>query len=88
MNIQRSHLKENIELKEQKTINDELRREMEKMKNQINDLNAKNGRLENEAKSHSKPKEMDSNELIETSKWKGIMASVNSLREGINKEIF
>lgn len=27
-------------------------------------------------------------DLLETSKWQGLMASINSLRDGLNKEIF
>ena len=71
-------------MKEQRTINEELRREMDNLKKEIKDINLKNSRLEEEERARTK----NGPNLVETIKWEGLMASISSLREGLNKEIF
>lgn len=44
-NAHRSHFKENQELKEQRTINEELRKELENIKAQLSDINKRNKQL-------------------------------------------
>ena len=49
----------------------------------MNDLRVKNNHLQSQATDSIKG--MQDSRFTETSKWQGIMASINTLREGINK---
>jgi hypothetical protein len=65
-----------------------MKKEMDKLKAQVNALSKQNNQLESELKDPNKSRDMTESGLFESSKWQGIIASINSLREGINKEIF
>lgn len=45
-NVPASHIKDNQELREQRTINDDLRREIDNLKKELKDINMKNAQLE------------------------------------------
>lgn len=75
-------------MKEQRTINDELRREIDNLKKELKDIHLKNNRLEQQREEGDRGRVKADSNLLETSKWQGLMASISSLREGLNKEIF
>lgn len=83
-----SQIKDNQELKEQKTINDELRREIDNLRKELKEVALKNSQLERQREEDRAKGRHGDSDLLETSKWQGLMASINSLRDGLNKEIF
>ena len=55
------------------------------MKGTVNALNEKNHHLESSMRETDKLRDNNGDAMYESSKWQGIMASINSLREGLNK---
>jgi hypothetical protein len=86
-NIPKSSYKEQQELKEQRAINEELRREIENLKKDLKSINLQNSRLENDLREGEQGRAQNEG-IFDSSKWQGLMASVSTLREGLNKEIF
>lgn len=86
-NVPGSHLKDNHEIKEQKTINEELRLEIDHLRKELKEVALRNSQLEKQREDSRAGRTGDA-DLLETSKWQGLMASINSLRDGLNKEIF
>lgn len=54
------------------------------MKGKVDALSEKNHHLESSMRDTDKLRE-NGDAIYESSKWQGIMASINSLREGLNK---